>query len=602
MINLRVCIFLFLSLLSITNRAQDKSLMLTLKLRDGKNATLSGNILEGTDIPLSGVRISVYNKETDILLQQKTSGADGNVTIKLELFKAYLITASKNGYVSEKLSLIANAKGKENKKVLHIDGGIYYIVLYSPESDKLSAELLDKPFTRIIYYEPDNKFGVDPYSFNVDFAYEKNIKKEVGKLNAQARVDAYSRIRKANGGSAEDYTKHSKMIAGILESKSGGVQQPISNVRILLSCKAENGDTVLEDCMTTAYGAFVLRNPIQRGQRITLSLPDSNFNLANIPVCITNLMGNEVVTVTCSTPGKFAFEFLKQDTLNYMKLEIEENLLKKSLKELAENSKQPATKKTKNIAGILLSVINNQTQPIANTKIQLVASTGNAIEDVFTNGFGSFVFSKTPVGQDFSIAILEKNTKLANTRVLITDLAGKEISSTTSTAEGKFNFVFLKQDELKLITMEVEESSLKLDLNGKLAINDPWLKFVDRSSPILSTTVIPEKVYFAVQDYAITKEGQIILDKVIQVLKANLKIKVEIDSHTDSQGTNEFNMDLSNKRAKSAVDYIVSHGVAKERVSGIGFGETQLLNRCTACTEEQHAQNRRIEFKIAPFN
>ena len=132
-------------------------------------------------------------------------------------------------------------------------------------------------------------------------------------------------------------------------------------------------------------------------------------------------------------------------------------------------------------------------------------------------------------------------------------------------------------------------------------VDDPWLKIIHKSPDIKAGYIIPEKVYFEVNDFKITVEGQNILDKVIQVMKSNPTVKIEISAHTDSQGSDQINMELSQKRAKSAVDYMISQGIDKGRLTGVGYGETRLMNRCknnVNCTEDEHAQNRRLEFKI----
>uniref|UniRef100_UPI004048CF57 OmpA family protein n=1 Tax=Flavobacterium sp. TaxID=239 RepID=UPI004048CF57 len=69
-------------------------------------------------------------------------------------------------------------------------------------------------------------------------------------------------------------------------------------------------------------------------------------------------------------------------------------------------------------------------------------------------------------------------------------------------------------------------------------------------------------------------------------------------SHTDSRGSDSYNMKLSDRRAKSTVQYLISKGIAKERISGQGFGESEPKVACKSCTEEEHAQNRRSEFLI----
>jgi outer membrane protein OmpA-like peptidoglycan-associated protein len=81
----------------------------------------------------------------------------------------------------------------------------------------------------------------------------------------------------------------------------------------------------------------------------------------------------------------------------------------------------------------------------------------------------------------------------------------------------------------------------------------------------------------------------------------NPEWKVELGSHTDCRGSDTYNKTLSQKRSNSAVSYIISKGIGKERIIAKGYGETQLVNRCddgVQCTEAEHRQNRRTEFKI----
>jgi len=76
---------------------------------------------------------------------------------------------------------------------------------------------------------------------------------------------------------------------------------------------------------------------------------------------------------------------------------------------------------------------------------------------------------------------------------------------------------------------------------------------------------------------------------------------IELRAHTDSRASAAYNLSLSDKRAKAAAEYLYSKGIARERISGKGYGETMLINRCAEnvkCTEAEHQVNRRTEFKI----
>jgi outer membrane protein OmpA-like peptidoglycan-associated protein len=107
-------------------------------------------------------------------------------------------------------------------------------------------------------------------------------------------------------------------------------------------------------------------------------------------------------------------------------------------------------------------------------------------------------------------------------------------------------------------------------------------------------------VFFEYNKSNITKEGAFELNKLVEAMKKNPDMIIMVKGHTDSRGSEEYNMNLSNQRSKATVQYVISKGIDKARISGQGYGESQPRINCgDNCTEEQHAQNRRIEFLIA---
>lgn len=91
------------------------------------------------------------------------------------------------------------------------------------------------------------------------------------------------------------------------------------------------------------------------------------------------------------------------------------------------------------------------------------------------------------------------------------------------------------------------------------------------------------------------------LDSLVSIFRQNPDITVEIGSHTDSRGSDAYNLKLSQARAQSVVDYLISKGIEKERLIPKGYGETKLLNTCgnnVTCTEEEHQRNRRTTFRV----
>ncbi|AXG72802.1 flagellar motor protein MotB [Flavobacterium arcticum] len=111
-----------------------------------------------------------------------------------------------------------------------------------------------------------------------------------------------------------------------------------------------------------------------------------------------------------------------------------------------------------------------------------------------------------------------------------------------------------------------------------------------------------EPIYFDFDKYDITPQAATELDKVVFVLEKFTDIIIKIESHTDSRGEDDYNILLSNNRAKATYAYILSKGIAPERIESVkGYGELQLRNKCSngvKCTEEEHLYNRRSDFII----
>jgi len=113
----------------------------------------------------------------------------------------------------------------------------------------------------------------------------------------------------------------------------------------------------------------------------------------------------------------------------------------------------------------------------------------------------------------------------------------------------------------------------------------------------LNKTFVLENIYYDFDKFNIRPDAAEELDKLVTILKDNPTLKIELGSHTDAQGTDAYNIRLSQNRAQSAVDYIISKGIDAGRITAKGYGETQLVVK-NAKNDEEHQRNRRTEFKI----
>ena len=110
-----------------------------------------------------------------------------------------------------------------------------------------------------------------------------------------------------------------------------------------------------------------------------------------------------------------------------------------------------------------------------------------------------------------------------------------------------------------------------------------------------------ENIYYNLNSAMIRSDAAKELDKVVAMMKKYPKMKIELRSHTDSRGNDESNRSLSHRRAQCAVAYLKKKGIRTTRLEAHGYGESQLVNECAngvTCTETQHQQNRRTEFKV----
>jgi len=120
----------------------------------------------------------------------------------------------------------------------------------------------------------------------------------------------------------------------------------------------------------------------------------------------------------------------------------------------------------------------------------------------------------------------------------------------------------------------------------------------------LNKSIQIDNIYYDLAKWDIRKDAAEELDKLLVTLKDNPSIIVEIGSHTDCRGRDSYNMDLSQKRADAAVDYLVKGGVDASRIKAKGYGETDHVNECSngvRCSERRHQLNRRTELKIVGF-
>jgi outer membrane protein OmpA-like peptidoglycan-associated protein len=165
---------------------------------------------------------------------------------------------------------------------------------------------------------------------------------------------------------------------------------------------------------------------------------------------------------------------------------------------------------------------------------------------------------------------------------------------------------FIKDKQVFTLTnMDCEDGNMvEKVLKLKLPEPDEPTLIIDKPLTVGAIIRLDDLYYDYNKDY-IRADAAIELDKVVSLMKKYPSLEIEMRSHTDSRGTATYNENLSNRRAKSAVQYLMPRGINISRLTANGYGENILTNECVDgvnCNDEKHQENRRTEIKVTNFD
>lgn len=203
---------------------------------------------------------------------------------------------------------------------------------------------------------------------------------------------------------------------------------------------------------------------------------------------------------------------------------------------------------------------------------------------------------------------LETGEILANTKVSLFDDQFNLITTVLSDNKGYYWFevecnisYYVRGEREEYITKEqkitIPKESGKTDLPIQL---EKKVKSVTNGDDLAKTFGI-RIIYFDLDKSFIRQDAAFELEKILDVMKKNPTMKIDVRSHTDSRASFEYNDALSDRRAKSTIEWLVKNGVDANRLTGKGYGERELVNKCSDgvdCTEAEHQENRRSQFII----
>ncbi|WP_298502026.1 OmpA family protein [uncultured Maribacter sp.] len=183
----------------------------------------------------------------------------------------------------------------------------------------------------------------------------------------------------------------------------------------------------------------------------------------------------------------------------------------------------------------------------------------------------------------------ERKSKLAKEERIKEEKRKKEEAKRAKELEKK------RKEEAKIKAEKERKERIEKAIADEPAVVRQGKRIIIKAEP---------KLHFDYDLWYIRLEAKETLDKIIKILKKNPGIQLEIGTHTDIRGNDDYNKKLSQKRSNSVLEYLINQGISKKRLSAKGYGESKPIIKCEteeSCTEQQHEINRRCEFVIVDW-
>ncbi len=355
-------------------------------------------------------------------------------------------------------------------------------------------------------------------------------------------------------------------IAGKLIATNGSDKKVASEKTVYL---LSNKNNVIQKVKTNALGNFLFTK-ITPGYQYSIAYDSADAE----PNYIMNLFSTKdkfIRRLDSVSNKKFIYKFLSVSGSTFNDLIVDDADLKM------------------NVKGRLYG--DNKNNPLDNVKVLLLNDKYETVDTAMTTKDGSFLFNHVPYVKQFLItADNDKNVLDAFNNILVFDNADNLIKVVTLAKGQKFSYKPLQTEQNRI---------------SDIYVDDPWLALInkemaDKSKTNVNSTII-ENILFEFNKSELLPQSQQTLDKVVIVMQANKAFNIDLSAHSDSKGSDTYNLKLSEQRAASAKNYIVSKGIDASRIKAYGFGESKLINNCgnnSTCSEDEHAVNRRLEFKL----
>lgn len=199
------------------------------------------------------------------------------------------------------------------------------------------------------------------------------------------------------------------------------------------------------------------------------------------------------------------------------------------------------------------------------------------------------------------------NSKLPGISTVLTNTFNNESVGQLSDGQAMFTYQLEQESEYTVVATEAGKFSQTELVSTKGLDRSKTLYVVLKlglSDISVGATFILKNIHYDFDKSNIRADAAPVLDNLVNIMVKNPSLRIELSSHTDSRGKDDYNEKLSRRRAASAVSYLLGKGIGRSRLVDRGYGERQLLNRCAngvKCTPGEHEANRRTEIKVLKY-
>ena len=185
-------------------------------------------------------------------------------------------------------------------------------------------------------------------------------------------------------------------------------------------------------------------------------------------------------------------------------------------------------------------------------------------------------------------------------------LTDEVIGTTTADKNGNYTFKLNSETDYKLTANKIgylnkNETATTKGRRNQDSVNITVYRDIELEKIFTQRMIVIPNIYYDYDKATLRPESKVVLDSILVFFNDNKDLIIEIGSHTDSRGSDAYNIKLSQARAQSVVDYLIEKGIVKDRLIAVGYGETKPVNGCTngvKCTEDEYQKNRRTTFRI----